>query len=53
MKNLRLSTEKHYREMTTYSFYKIYDNDIELKSADIEPIEAYTDEEISKLLILL
>ena len=104
MKNLRPSTEKHYREMTKYSFYKFYDKDtvlsrleqddinnyvlwlkdsdirdstvniqlkalktvikffrdkgwidtsikVELIKADIEAIEAYTDEEISKLLI--
>lgn len=104
MKNLRISTEKHYREMTKYSFYKFYDKDtelnqleqddlnnyvlwlkerdikestiniqlkalktvikffkgkgwidnnikVELIKADVEVIEAYTDEEISKLLI--
>ncbi|GKX65804.1 tyrosine-type recombinase/integrase [Inconstantimicrobium mannanitabidum] len=104
MKNLRPSTEKHYREITKYSFYKFYDKDTELQNlqqedinnyvlwlkerdikestiniqlkalktvikffkdkgwiddcikvalikADIEEIEAYTDEEISKLLV--
>ena len=104
MKNFRPSTEKHYREMTKYSFYKFYDKDtvlnqlgqddindyilwlkerdirdstiniqlkalktvikffrekgwidsgikVELIKADVEAIEAYTDEEISKLLI--
>lgn len=104
MKNLRPSTEKHYREMTKYSFYKFYDKymvlsqleqddinnyvlwlkdsdirdstvniqlkalktvikffrdkgwidntiKVELIRADIEAIEAYTDEEISKLLM--
>lgn len=104
MKNLRPSTEKHYREMTKYSFYKFYDKDmvlsqleqddinnyvlwlkdsdirdstvniqlkalktvikffrdkgwidstikVELIREDIEVIEAYTDEEISKLLM--
>lgn len=104
MKNFRPSTEKHYREMTKYSFYKFYHKDtvlsqleqddinnyvlrlkesdirdstvniqlkalktvikffrdkgwidtnikVELIKADIEAIEAYTDEEISKLLI--
>ena len=104
MKNLRPSTEKHYREMTKYSFYKFYDKDtvldqvqqedinsyvlwlkerdikestinihlkalktvikffkdkgwidsgikVELIKADIEEIEAYTDEEISMLLV--
>ncbi|OOP74353.1 tyrosine-type recombinase/integrase [Clostridium beijerinckii] len=103
MKNFRLSTEKHYREVIEYSFYKLYDKDkvlsqleqddinnyvlwlkesdirdstvniqlkalktvvkfvgdkrgidtnikVELIKADIEIIEAYTDEEISKLL---
>jgi len=104
MKNLRPSTEKHYREMTKYSFYKFYDKEIaldqlqqedindyilwlkesdirdstvnihlkalktiikffvektwvdnnikvELIKADIDVIEAYTDEEISTLLV--
>lgn len=104
MKNFRPSTEKHYREMTKYSFYKFYDKDtelnqleqedindyvlwlkerdirestvniqlkalktvikffgdkgwidsnikVELIKADIEEIEAYTDDEISKLLV--
>lgn len=104
MKNLRPSTEKHYREMTKYSFYKLYDKNtvlsqleqddinnyilwlkesgirestiniqlkalktvikffknkgwidncikVELIKADVEEIEAYTDEEISKLLV--
>lgn len=104
MKNFRPSTEKHYREVMKYSFYKFYNKDtklnqleqneindyvlwlkesdikdstvnielkalktvikffrdkewidssikVELIKADIEQIEAYTDEEISKLLI--
>lgn len=104
LKNFRPSTEKHYREVIKYSFYKFYDKDIklnkleqndidnyvlwlekrdirdstiniqlkalktvikffrdkgwidssikvELIKADVEQIEAYTDDEISKLLI--
>ncbi|OCA97238.1 hypothetical protein BGS1_21280 [Clostridium beijerinckii] len=104
MKNFRPSTEKHYREVIKYSFYKFYDKDtrlneleqdnindyvlwlkerdirdstvnIQLKAiktvikffrekgwidsgikvvlikADIEEIEAYTDDEIARLLV--
>lgn len=38
MKNLRPSTEKHYREMTKYSFYKFFDKYTLLKFLSIKRI---------------
>jgi integrase/recombinase XerD len=34
MKNFRPSTEKHYREMTKYSFYQFYGKDAELNQLE-------------------
>lgn len=41
LKNLRESTEKHYREIVKYSFYKFYDKDTLLEELEQKDIDDY------------
>lgn len=41
LKNLRESTEKHYREIVKYSFYKFYDKDTSLEELEQKDIDDY------------
>lgn len=41
MKNFRPSTEKHYREVIKYSFYKFYDKNAKLNELEQEEINDY------------
>lgn len=41
LKNLRASTEKHYREIVKYSFYKYFDKEILLEDFEQKDIDDY------------
>lgn len=41
LKNLRVSTEKHYREIVKYSFYKYFDKETLLKELEQKDIDDY------------